>query len=105
MWPTQRAGAFALLTLRLAGRQDRVNLIYKDDSWLHAACHCKQRSHHLLPLADPLAGERGCTDVEEGGLDVAGNGFANQRLASPGGAEQEQPLGGSPGTLRTVTPC
>ena len=35
-------------------------------------------------------------------MDVAGNGLANQSLACPRRAEQEQPLGGSPGALQNV---
>lgn len=35
-------------------------------------------------------------------MDVAGNGLANQRLACPRRAEQEQALGRSPGALQNV---
>ena len=36
----------------------------------------KESSHHLLPLANPFAGEGRGADTEESSLALAGNGFA-----------------------------
>lgn len=86
-------------TFRFASRQNGVYLVHKDDSRLHAARHCKQGTHHLLALPYPFAGEGGGTDVEKGGLDIAGNGLANQGFTCAWRAKQKQPFGRGPGTL------
>ena len=86
-------------TFGLASRQDGVYLVHKDDSGLHAASDCKKGPHHLLALPNPFTGERGCTDVKEGGLDVACDGLANEGLACARRAKQEQPLCRGPCTL------
>jgi len=90
-------------TFRFASRQYGVYFIHKDDSRLHAASHCKQGTDHLLALPYPFAGQGRCADVEEGGLDVAGNGLANQGFACAWRAEQKQPFCRSPGALKWDT--
>ena len=60
---------------------------------------------HSLHLTYPLAGQRGCANVEESGLDVAGNGLANERFARPWGTKQEQALGGRSCALKAYRQC
>ena len=60
---------------------------------------------HSLHLTYPLAGQRGCADVEESGLDVAGDGLANERFARPWGTKEEQALGGRSCALWAYRQC
>ena len=56
-------------------------------------------THHFLALADPLRGEGGGGDGEEGGVDVASDGLAQQRLAGARRTKQEDALGRGTGAL------
>ena len=49
--------------------------------------------HHLLALADPLAGEGAGADGEEGRADVGRNGPPDQRLPRARRPKQQQALG------------
>lgn len=90
-----------LRTIRFANGQQGIDLIDKDDCRLQYSCHRKQRPHHFLTLPNPLACQTAGADVEKGGIDLAGNRLAKQRLACPRGTKQQQAFWGGPGTLCT----
>jgi len=96
-----RMGGGRVATFSLASRQHGVDLVHEDDRGLQGGGHREQGSHHLLALADPLGGEGAGADVEEGGLDVAGDGPPNQGLPCARGAKEEEPLGWRSGTLQS----
>mmetsp|Transcript_11099 Transcript_11099/g.33904 ORF Transcript_11099/g.33904 Transcript_11099/m.33904 type:complete len:343 (+) Transcript_11099:29-1057(+) len=91
-----------VLAVRLPGAQDRVDLIDEDHGGLEVTRQREERANHLLPLADPLGGQRRGADAEKGCLDVASDGLADQGLARPRRAEEEQALGRRPRALEEV---
>ena len=80
-------------TFCFPGRQYRVNLVHEDDCRLEGVGHCKERTHHLFALANPFGRQGAGADVEEGGLDIAGNRSANQSLPRAGRPKKQQALG------------
>ena len=56
----------------------------------------KEGPDHLLPLANPLAGQAAGGDGEEGRLALRRDALADQGLAGAGRAEQEEAFGRRP---------
>jgi hypothetical protein len=81
-------------TFTLASGQNGINLVNEDDARLGRLRHCEQGLHKLFALSNPLAGQTRCGNTEEGGLDVASNGFSNESFASSRRAKEQQTLWG-----------
>ena len=80
--------------LREAAAADGVDLVHEDDAGLMVLGEAEHLSDDAGGLADVLVDDGGRHDLEEGSVDVGGQGTGQEGLAGTGRPVQEDTLGG-----------